>query len=137
MRIELKNISMTYQSPEGEVEALRDVSFDVEDGSFVTIVGPSGCGKSTLLSIIAGLEQPTSGEILFDGQTLSKPSEKIGKILKPMTSSFGITALNELQELYNGKSIAEDGQFALEVLKYINDKVTQYKKEDGYDLPEY
>lgn len=78
MRIELKNVSMTYQSPEGEVEALRDVSFDVEDGSFVSIVGPSGCGKSTLLSLIAGLEQPTSGEILFDGRTLSKASEKIG-----------------------------------------------------------
>ena len=61
-----------------------------------------------------------------------KPNEKIGKILKPMTASFGITALNELQELYNGKSIAEDGAFALEVLKYINDKVNQYKKEDGY-----
>ena len=48
-----------------------------------------------------------------------------------MTASFGITALNELQELYNGKSIAEDGQFALEVLQYINDKVAKYKLEDG------
>ena len=61
-----------------------------------------------------------------------KPNEKIGKLLKPMTASFGITALNELQELYNGKSIREDGQFALEVLKYINDKVNQFKQEDGY-----
>mgnify|MGYP002231166309 CR=1 FL=1 len=61
-----------------------------------------------------------------------KPNEKIGKILKPMTASFGITALNELQELYNGKSIAEDGQFALEVLKYINEKVNKFKEEDGY-----
>ena len=61
-----------------------------------------------------------------------KPNEKIGKILKPMTASFGITALNELQELYNGKSIREDGQFALEVLKYINNKVNQFKEEDGY-----
>ena len=58
-----------------------------------------------------------------------KPNEKIGKLLKPMTASFGITALNELQELYNGKSIREDGQFALEVLKYINDKVNQSKQE--------
>ena len=61
-----------------------------------------------------------------------KPSEKIKPLLKPMTASFGITALNELQELYNGKSIAEDGQFALEVLTYINDKVTQFKEEDGH-----
>lgn len=60
-----------------------------------------------------------------------KPDEKIKPILKPMTLSFGITALNELQELYNGKSIAEDGQFALEVMEYINKKLAEYKKEDG------
>ena len=60
-----------------------------------------------------------------------KPTDKIKSILKPMTLSFGITALNELQQLYNGKSIAEDGQFALEVMQYINDKINEYKKEDG------
>ena len=61
-----------------------------------------------------------------------KPSQKIKPLLKPMTASFGITALNELQELYNGKSIAQDGQFALDVLKYINQKVNQFKEEDGH-----
>ena len=61
-----------------------------------------------------------------------KPTDKIKPILKPMTASFGITALNELQELYNGKSLVEDGQFALDVLKYINDKVAQFKEEDGW-----
>lgn len=60
-----------------------------------------------------------------------KPHDKIKPLLKPCTVSFGITALNELQELYNGKSLVEDGQFALEVMEYINDKVNQYKKEDG------
>lgn len=59
------------------------------------------------------------------------PGDKIKPLLKPMTASFGITALNELQELYNGKSIAEDGQFALDTLKYINDKVNEFKQEDG------
>ena len=67
----------------------------------------------------------------FYGGSL-KPTDKIKKILKPMTASFGITALNELQELYNGKSIADDGAFALEVLEYINKKVTEYKEKDGY-----
>ncbi len=56
-----------------------------------------------------------------------KPGDKIKPLLKPMTSSFGITALNELQELYNGKSIAEDGAF-LEVMQYINQKVNEYKQ---------
>lgn len=61
-----------------------------------------------------------------------KPTDKIKPLLKPMTASFGITALNELQELYNGKSLVEDGQFALDTLKYINDKVNQFKEEDGW-----
>lgn len=61
-----------------------------------------------------------------------KPSDRIKPLLKPMTASFGITALNELQRLYNGKSITEDGAFALEVLEYINKKVDQFKKADGH-----
>lgn len=61
-----------------------------------------------------------------------KPSDKIKPLLKPMTASFGITALNELQRLYNGKSIAEDGAFALEVMQHINDKIADFKKEDGW-----
>lgn len=59
-----------------------------------------------------------------------KPDEKIAPLLPPMTMSFGITALNELQELYNGKSLVEDGEFALEVMRYINNKVNQFKEED-------
>ena len=60
-------------------------------------------------------------------------NDKLGlDFLRPMTASFGITALNELQELYNQKSIREDGDFALEVIKYINEKITEYKKEDGW-----
>ena len=58
-------------------------------------------------------------------------NDKIKPILKTATASFGITALNELQRLYNKKSIAEDGEFALETLQHINDKVNEFKKEDG------
>lgn len=61
-----------------------------------------------------------------------KPNEPIAPLLKPMTASFGITGLNELQQLYNGKSLVEDGQFALEVMEYINKKTTQFKEEDGW-----
>lgn len=60
-----------------------------------------------------------------------KPNDKIKPLLKSCTVSFGITALNELQELYNQKSLVEDGQFALEVMRYINDKINKYKEEDG------
>ena len=54
--LKLENISKTYQAKNGEIEALRNVNFTVNEGEFVSIIGPSGCGKSTLLSIVAGLE---------------------------------------------------------------------------------
>ena len=58
--------------------------------------------------------------------------DKIKPVLKSATASFGITALNELQQLYNKKSLVEDGDFALDVLRYINKKITEYKEEDGH-----
>lgn len=65
----------------------------------------------------------------FYGGTL-RPDDLIGPVLKSSTFSFGITALNELQELYNQTSLVEDGKFALEVMKYINDKIAEFKKKD-------
>ena len=78
MMIDLQHVALTYQSPDGEVEALRDISFQMEEGEFVSIVGPSGCGKSTLLSLIAGLERPTAGRILVDGEAVRSPTPKVG-----------------------------------------------------------
>lgn len=66
----------------------------------------------------------------FLGGTLNQ-NDKIKPLLKPMTMSFGITALNELNRLYNGKSIFEDGKFPLEVMEYINKKTNDFKEEDG------
>ena len=60
-----------------------------------------------------------------------KPEDKIAPVLKSCTISFGVTALNELQMLYNGKSIREDGAFALEVMQHINSLINRYKEEDG------
>ena len=60
-----------------------------------------------------------------------KPEDKIAPLLKSATISFGVTALNELQQLYNGKSIVEDGAFALETMKFINAKIAEFKKADG------
>ena len=63
--LELKNVSLTYHSLNGETEALKNISFGVNEKEFVAIVGPSGCGKTTILSIISGLLKPTSGELLI------------------------------------------------------------------------
>ena len=63
--LEVKNISKKYNTIDGEIKALEDISFDVLEGEFVAILGMSGCGKSTLVSILAGLENKTSGNIKY------------------------------------------------------------------------
>lgn len=65
--VRINELSLTYQSEEGEIEALRDISFDVRQGEIVSVIGPSGCGKSTLLSILAGLLKPSGGEAVIEG----------------------------------------------------------------------
>lgn len=80
--LEVKNVSKTYQNKEGEVLALENVNFKVRKGEFVSIIGPSGCGKSTLLSIIAGLEQKTTGEIYIEGEKEENISQKVGYMLQ-------------------------------------------------------
>jgi NitT/TauT family transport system ATP-binding protein len=65
MGFECQNLSKTYQTRNGVVPALEDVTFSVREQEFVSIVGPSGCGKTTLLKLIAGLLEPTSGRIIF------------------------------------------------------------------------
>ena len=61
LAISVKNLTKVFSGPAGSVVALDDISFDIEEGAFASIVGPSGCGKSTLLNILAGIEQPTTG----------------------------------------------------------------------------
>ena len=80
--LEVKNIGKKYQNKEGEILALKNVNFRVKKGEFVSIIGPSGCGKSTLLSIIAGLEEKTTGEIYIEGEKVNGISSKIGYMLQ-------------------------------------------------------
>ena len=69
----LRNVTKTFSTRNGSLNALENINFDVCEGEFVCLVGPSGCGKSTLLNIIAGLEKPESGEILLDGKRVEGP----------------------------------------------------------------
>ena len=62
-RIEVTGLGRRFESPSGQIDAIRDVSLTIEPGEFCCIVGPSGCGKSTLLRLMAGLESPTSGSL--------------------------------------------------------------------------
>ena len=74
--IEIKNLSKTFQTADGNVEALRDVNLTIADGDIYGIIGMSGAGKSTLVRCINMLERPTEGSVLLDGKDLGKLSEK-------------------------------------------------------------
>ena len=63
MILEVNNLKKIYHTKHSEIEALKDITFSINEGEFVAIVGPSGCGKSTILSILCGLEDKTSGSI--------------------------------------------------------------------------
>lgn len=109
--LEVKNICKTYQSQNGEIEALKDINFDVEEGEYISIIGPSGCGKSTLLSIIAGLENKTSGNVEVNG--------KIGYMLqKDNLLEWRTIYKNVLLGLEIQKSLTEENKtYADELLK--------------------
>src|SRR5690242_11804571 len=77
----LDKVSMRFGG-RASVEALRDISFELDAGQFVSIVGPSGCGKSTILSLVAGLRLPSSGQILRAGERVSSPVTSAGMVFQ-------------------------------------------------------
>src|SRR5512136_928203 len=78
----VERLSHVYSTPQGQLEALDGVSFEVAPQEFVCLVGPSGCGKSTLLRLMAGLLQPTQGQISLDGQPLAGPHRQVGIVFQ-------------------------------------------------------
>lgn len=74
--VEFRDVSKMYQMGEVTVAAVRDMSFDIEQGEFVVIVGPSGAGKTTLLNMLGGMDTATSGTIMLDGEEVSAYSKK-------------------------------------------------------------
>jgi NitT/TauT family transport system ATP-binding protein len=80
--IEIKGVSKTYKTQDGDVPSLRPLDFDVYDGEFLVVVGPSGCGKSTLLKLIAGLLPPSAGEIRVENRVVTKPHRDVGIVFQ-------------------------------------------------------
>ena len=128
--LKLENINKTYQAKNGEIEALKDINFSVEEGEFVSIIGPSGCGKSTLLSIIAGLEKKSSGKIYIDEVETENVSSKIGYMLQK-------DSLLEWRTIYNNvifgleithRKTKENEEYVKKLLKKYN----LYEFKDKY-----
>ncbi|MGL4850853.1 MAG: ATP-binding cassette domain-containing protein, partial [Clostridium sp.] len=76
--LKVQNIQKRYHSNKGEIEAIKDISFTVNSGEYISILGPSGCGKSTLLNIMSGLLETSSGEIFLKGQPLKNDLNTVG-----------------------------------------------------------
>ena len=110
MRVELRGIRKEFRSLlRGKVEALKGVNFWIEEGEFFVILGPSGCGKSTLLNIVAGLEDPTSGEVWIGGKLVARP----GFSLPP--KERGVAVVFQSYALYPHMSVRENIAFPLKV----------------------
>jgi NitT/TauT family transport system ATP-binding protein len=76
--ISYRNVGKTFETDQGEVVAVRDISLEVRTGEFITLVGPSGCGKSTLLNMAAGLFAPTSGKVFYQGSEVQPYNQRVG-----------------------------------------------------------
>lgn len=128
--LEVKNIGKKYQNKEGEILALKNVNFRVKKGEFVSIIGPSGCGKSTLLSIIAGLEEKTTGEIYIEGEKVNGISSKIGYMLqRDCLLEWRNILINTMFGLeVKGKKDNVNKEYVLELLKKYN----LYEFKDKY-----
>ena len=107
--LKLNNVCLTYQSEIGETEALKDLSFSVKNGEFISIIGPSGCGKTTVLSLIAGLLEATSGKILYKGEEVKKSSKFFGYML-------------QRDELFPWRNIKKNVFLPLEIKKIQTDE---------------
>jgi NitT/TauT family transport system ATP-binding protein len=72
LAVDVRNVSLTFETSDGKVDALSNVSLQIADGEFVSFIGPSGCGKTTMLRLIADLQQPTSGTLLVNGMSVEQ-----------------------------------------------------------------
>ena len=122
-QIELRNISLQYESVENSVTALQDVSFGVEAAEFLCVVGQSGCGKTTMLNIVAGFLKPTEGEILISGKTVTGKGLDRGIVFQDFAQLFPWrTAQRNIEFGLEMKGIAKEerAEIALRFLRLVN-----------------
>ena len=107
-KLEIRNLTKTFSTEEGEMGALEDISIEVKPAEFLCIIGPSGCGKTTLLRMIAGLDHPSSGGIILDGKEVKGPSPDRGMVFQEFS-------------LFPWRTVLKNVEFGLEI-KGVGDK---------------
>ena len=124
--VEIKDISMTYHTLDGETEAIKDINLNIDKGEIVSLVGPSGCGKSTLLSIIAGLIEPSKGKVLIKGKEVKGPTKEIGYMF-------------QRDHLFEWRTIIENVLIGLEIQGKVNEENYKYAEKllDIYGLSDF
>ena len=85
VKLRVEGLSKTFETPKGQIRALHELSFDIHRREFITVIGPSGCGKTTLIRILAGLDFPTSGQVLLKGKKVDGPSAEQGMVFQDYT----------------------------------------------------
>ena len=116
VKVKIDNVVKKYSGRNGEMVALNGVSLDIHENEFVCVVGPSGCGKSTLLNIIAGLHEPTSGQVLVDGQAVSGPGPDRGVVFQQYA-------------LFPWLTVQKNVEFGLKLQGMSQDKAEQEAKK--------
>jgi NitT/TauT family transport system ATP-binding protein len=122
-QIELRNISLKYESVENPVTALQDVSFHVAPAEFLCVVGRSGCGKTTMLNIVAGFLEPTAGEILISGKPVAGKGLDRGIVFQDFAQLFPWRTAQRNVEFgleMKGISKEERAEIALRFLRLVN-----------------
>jgi ABC-type nitrate/sulfonate/bicarbonate transport system ATPase subunit len=114
----VRNLNKSFPSKRGSLLALKNINLTIHRNEFVCVVGASGCGKSTLLNIIAGLEEPTSGEILLEGEPIDEPGANRGMVFQNYT-------------LYPWLTVAQNVEFGLKLQKL---STTERKQRISYYL---
>ncbi len=116
-KLEIRNLTKTFSTEDGEMMALEDISIEVKPAEFLCIIGPSGCGKTTLLRMIAGLDHPSSGEIILDGKEVKGPSPDRGMVFQEFS-------------LFPWRTVIKNVTFGLEIQGI--EKKEQYRIAEKY-----
>ncbi len=133
MFLQINNVNKQFINHKKASDVLTNINLDIKEGEFVSILGPSGCGKSTLLSIVAGLTKPTSGEVVLNGKSITKPGKDRGMVFQQAALFPWLTVEeNVMFPLRKEMKKAEAREVAHQFLKMV--QLSNYTKHSPHEL---